>query len=156
MTTRQRYENPASQAERLAAHQNDERVRKVAYQTIAAAEADAVGGRFAARERSTVIGSGPVNYPVLPASSPWANDPLPASEPLGFAIDEMEPVGTAQEIEQSLQALASQGGEGINSESPPSAPPSSGAALLRGNSSLRSEAAAPPPSKQKFRKRIRP
>jgi hypothetical protein len=46
------------------------------------------GGRFAAlaqRDREakpSVIGSGPGGYPMLPASSPWHADPVPAEEPL--------------------------------------------------------------------------
>ena len=42
----------------------------------AVAEQSMVGGRFAAVTKTKVIGSGPVEYPQLPANSPWHHDPV--------------------------------------------------------------------------------
>jgi hypothetical protein len=64
-------------------------------------------GRFA--EGATVTGTDPAAlYPRLPASSPWSSQAQPGPEPpLGFRVDDMEPVGTAVEIERSLAQLGS-------------------------------------------------
>ena len=52
------------------------------------------GGRFAfAGSPKTVTGSSPIQYPAQPAHSPWAKDACPPEPPLGFSVDEMEPVG---------------------------------------------------------------
>ncbi len=39
----------------------------------------------------------PLTYPSLPASSPWASNAWGEEPPLGIAIDDMEPTGTAAE-----------------------------------------------------------
>ena len=52
------------------------------------------GGRFAySGSPTTVTGSSPIQYPAQPAHSPWHHDPCPPEPPLGFSVDEMEPVG---------------------------------------------------------------
>ena len=72
----------------------------------AIAEQDTVGGRYAAEARTRVTGATPApQYPALPASSPWASDPVPAEEPLGIDINAVEPVGTHTEVEQSLRGV---------------------------------------------------
>jgi hypothetical protein len=53
-------------------------------------------GRFAATNKSTVVGSTP--GPAYPAGPNWANDPTGVEPPLGVDINELEPVGTAAEI----------------------------------------------------------
>jgi hypothetical protein len=113
------YHNDATAVERIAVQRNDERVRKggATYHGIAVAEADAVGGRFAARERSTVIGAAPApRYPTLPESL-WGNQgaAVPPEPPLGVAVDQMDPVGEAFEIEKSLREMRDEA-------DPPSAP----------------------------------
>lgn len=83
-----------------------------------------LGGRFApggyvsGSERAT-------DYPRLPANSPWAGDSVGLEPPLGVAIDDLEPTGTAQEIEHSLAQVAapaasfgSPAGEGTTAPSP--------------------------------------
>ncbi len=59
------------------------------------------GGRFAAemsgRRKS-------VEYPRLPANSPWSADPG-LEPPLGFDVSAVEPVGEAFEVQQSLNEL---------------------------------------------------
>jgi hypothetical protein len=71
----------------------------------ASAEADENrGGRFAALAQATVIGTSPqVQYPRGPN---WTADPVPPEAPLGFEVDAIEPVGTANEIERSLRQPA--------------------------------------------------
>lgn len=65
---------------------------------------DDAAGRFS--KPSVVIGSAPgVDYPRLPANSPWASDPVPPEEPLGLDVNALEAAGTAAEIEASLAAL---------------------------------------------------
>jgi hypothetical protein len=69
----------------------------------AQAEADLTSqGRFK-RETATRV-TGVPTCPKQPANSPWATDPVPATEPLGFSVDAMEPVGTPVEIEKSIQS----------------------------------------------------
>jgi hypothetical protein len=70
------------------------------------------GGRFAElarRERDAkpaVIGLDPAaQYPRQPGDSPWAGDAVGVEPPLGYSIQDMEPVGEAHEIEASLAAL---------------------------------------------------
>jgi hypothetical protein len=108
MTGNRSYDNPASAAERLAVHRNDERVRKGGtYFEFAASESGAIGGRFAAREKSTVIGSGPVAYPRQPVDSPWASEPVGQERPSGFSVEEMLPAGEPHEVATSLLGEAS-------------------------------------------------
>jgi hypothetical protein len=65
-----------------------------------------VGGRWTKPTEATVISSkaGAV-YPRLPASSPWADWPSPPEEPLGYAIDAVEPVGSPGEVAESIERL---------------------------------------------------
>jgi len=52
------------------------------------------GGRFAfSGNPATVTGSSPISYPAQPAHSPWAKDACPLEPPLGFSVEDMEPVG---------------------------------------------------------------
>jgi hypothetical protein len=62
------------------------------------------GGRFAKTTPTNVIGASPVSYPTL-KSGPWSDQPGPGEEPpLGVSVEDHEPVGTAEEIEASLNA----------------------------------------------------
>jgi hypothetical protein len=97
--TKYSFNNDASPADRLAVHRNDERVhRGGTYHEIAIAEADAVGGRFAAASKQRVVGSGPFEYPQLPASSPWHRDPVPDEPPIGIDISAAPIVGEPHEV----------------------------------------------------------
>src|SRR5262249_47734162 len=49
-----------------------------------------------------ILDGAATQYPQLPASPPWASDLLPPEPPLAFSGEEMEPVGTVDEIEASL------------------------------------------------------
>jgi hypothetical protein len=63
-------------------------------------------GRFGAS--ASVNGAEPaVHVPWQPANSPWAGDPVPPEEPLGFSVEDQLPTGTAAEIEASELAAAS-------------------------------------------------
>jgi hypothetical protein len=57
-------------------------------------------GRFKKQTETEVIASKPqVRYPAQPASSPFAHDPAPPENPLGYDINALEPVGERHEIE---------------------------------------------------------
>jgi len=92
------FHNDASQADRRAITENDRRVRKGStYHEFASSEAGAIGGRFAARERSTVVGATPAPlYPTMPGGA-WPNQTaaVPPEPGLGFSVNELEPLGTA-------------------------------------------------------------
>jgi hypothetical protein len=92
-----RVHSDASQSERRAILRNERAAGT--YHQFAAAEADAIGGRFAARERSAVTTT--PQYPDLPESS-WVNQAaaVPPEEPLGVDINAVEPTGTPAEIER--------------------------------------------------------
>ena len=97
----QPYENEISQRERREVIRND----RTTYLDFAQADADlAASGRFAATVATPVAGV--PRYPALPASSPWASDPVPSEPPLGHCVDAMEPIGTDAEIERAAQLLA--------------------------------------------------
>jgi hypothetical protein len=143
-----RVSNDSPQSERRNVIKNDQRVREGGtYHQITAAEAGMVGGRFAVEAKQRVTGPTPVRYPTLPPSSPWASDPVPREPSLGFSVDALEPLGTAAEIEQSLQDLAgSQGGDrGIDRSTllSPNDPPSGDGCSTAG---LRRSAVSPAPS----------
>jgi hypothetical protein len=99
--------NLKDQAERKEVLENDRRVRDgTTFRQFAESEVAEPRGRFATTNEATVIGSTPtVNYP---AGANWSSDPVGDEPALGFAIDEqLEPVGTPQEIAASIAALKS-------------------------------------------------
>ena len=66
-------------------------------QSQVAEELDAKAGRFA--KASIVSGATPtVQYPRLPASSPWAADMVPPEEPLGYSVNDLSPTGELHEF----------------------------------------------------------
>jgi hypothetical protein len=65
------------------------------FKDFAIADAETPRGRFNEPEKVTVIGSAPLpQYPELPESSPWHHDPVPDEPPLGYSINEMQPIET--------------------------------------------------------------
>jgi hypothetical protein len=89
-----------SQRERREVLRNDRRVREAAtYHSVALGSVDDErGGRYATGgSKQTVIGAAPVSYPTQPSGSPWRVDMCPPEPPLGYSVDEMEPVGEAHE-----------------------------------------------------------
>lgn len=94
-----RLKNDSSQAERRAVLKNERETSTFFAQAQIGLSLE--GGRFA--QEVHFSGSAPsVEYPRLPASSPWASDPVPPEEPTGVAVDALEPCGTAAEIAASL------------------------------------------------------
>jgi hypothetical protein len=63
-------------------------------------------GRHAAK--AAVSGSKVVpQYPRMPENNPWHCDIVPPEGPLGYSVqDDVEPVGTPKEVEESLLRLA--------------------------------------------------
>jgi hypothetical protein len=61
-----------------------------------------------------------VEYPRLPASSPWSGvgPQVPNEEPLGVAIDQQECTGTAAEVAASLDELATETAPANSSNKP--------------------------------------
>jgi hypothetical protein len=91
------FNNQSSQSER-------QRVKRDTYLTRAQSDADLTSqGRF--KRETATRATGTPTYPSLPASSPWHSDPVPATEPLGFSVEAIEPNGTHAEIEASIAAL---------------------------------------------------
>jgi hypothetical protein len=91
-----------SQADKLKHLHNDLLVQRRTYLDIAQASALELGGRFAgARPQVTAV---PV-VPRLPASSPWASDPVPPEPPLGFSVDDLPVVGEPHEVERAARIL---------------------------------------------------
>jgi hypothetical protein len=83
-----------SQAERRRVMANDRKVM-ASYHSVAQSSANEDrGGRFAfSGSSTTVVGSNPISYPTQPTHSPWHSNPYPDEPPLGYSVDEMEPVG---------------------------------------------------------------
>ena len=74
---------------------------KQTYHSRAQADVESeLGGRFA---KPKPLMSGQV--PMQPEGSPWAQDPVGLEPPLGYSVEEMEPVGAPHEIERSIAAL---------------------------------------------------
>jgi hypothetical protein len=104
----------ATAKEKLDALFNDQRLRNAqrnkdasTFQQFANSEAENVRGRFAAHEKSTVIGATPA--PQYPAGPNWAHDPTGPEPPLGFDVNAIEPCGEYAEIEASLRDVQSRG-----------------------------------------------
>jgi len=77
------------------------------YHSLAGVDAALEGtGRF--KSEAIITGRDPsVSYPRLPEGSPWSGSgDVALQPPLGVEIDQQEPVGTAQEIERSIEALS--------------------------------------------------
>jgi hypothetical protein len=86
--------------------ENDKKVREqgTTFHQFAESEANEPRGRWAATNEATVIGEVPI--PPYTAGANWCSDPCGDEPPLGYAIDEqLEPVGTPQEIEASIKKL---------------------------------------------------
>jgi hypothetical protein len=135
MTRRETVHSELTQEEKRNTLANDRRVHKNTYFSHAHPDE---GGRFAVSDqpRRHVVGSTPMpQYPIQPGGA-WSNQAaaVPPEPSLGFSVNELEPLGTRAEIEQSLRAAC----DGADPSSDPSiaspngggrAPPS---ALLTG------------------------
>ena len=124
------YNNPTTQAERLATLHNDAIRRRAGVSTLLDHVHDESGGRFAALARQereakpSVIGVDPAaQYPRLPSSSSWsAGDPV-GVEPLIDATDCGTEFGAAmgEQHEQPIEEVA----EDLPASSAPEAQPAS-------------------------------
>ena len=90
-------DNPTEQSERRRILIEERRMRTYHGQAQSSIDEDR-GGRFAYSGSSTsVVGSSPISYPAQPAHSPWHHDACPPEAPLGFSVQETEPVGEPYE-----------------------------------------------------------
>src|SRR5437588_10372616 len=80
-----------------ASMREKEQVLRDTMHNRAQAKANEIRGRFAAHERSNIVGSTPsvVEYPAGPN---WACDPVPQEPSLGFSVEDHEAVGEAHEL----------------------------------------------------------
>jgi hypothetical protein len=87
------------------------------YHSFAIGEATAIGGRFATVSKAKVVGSSAsVEYPKLPATSSWHEDPVPAEMPLGWSVNEMPVFGEADggaELPSEASDVSASGGAGV-------------------------------------------
>jgi hypothetical protein len=93
------------QSERRKVMESDRLARRAGtyFSQASAGMDDERGGRFAALNKPTVTGSGGGWAPKQPPNSPWAKDHCPPEPPLGWSVDDQEPVGEPHEIERSLK-----------------------------------------------------
>jgi hypothetical protein len=75
------------------------------------------GGRFKAVNQTTMVGADAI--PKYPAG-PFRDDPVGQELPLGYSVEEHEPVGTEKEIQASIEKLGA-------ADVSPGAPDSGGA-----------------------------
>jgi hypothetical protein len=69
--------------------------------------APAAGGRFARELPERTVGEAPfVDYPRLPAGSPWSQLQPPPEEPTGYEIDLVPAVGEQFEIDRAAEVAA--------------------------------------------------
>jgi hypothetical protein len=99
--TRQPFTNSASQSERAQVLENERRARRDTMHNRAMAEFSLEqAGRHA--KQSTVIGTGAPNYPAGPN---WSINPTGVEPPLGWDVNQIEPVGEPLEVAKSLNEL---------------------------------------------------
>ena len=96
MTETHDYQNEATKAEKR------EVLRNESYLSRQQNTADDAGGRYASSHRARSLDQRNRTNATSARNSPWHHDPVPATEPLGFSVDAMEPVGTPTEIQSSL------------------------------------------------------
>jgi len=98
-------DNPTEQSERRRILIEERRMRTYHGQAQSSIDEDR-GGRFAYSGSSTsVVGSSPISYPAQSAHSPWHHDACPPEAPLGFSVQEMEPLAksTSEEMRRQLR-----------------------------------------------------
>jgi hypothetical protein len=84
----------------------EDRDRLSTYRAHAEANADLeLGGRYAKVTTTTVVGAGPIQYPRLPLTAPSNQAAMVGDEPpLGFSVNDMEPVGEIHERNEQRAA----------------------------------------------------
>jgi hypothetical protein len=94
------------------------------YERAIADSEQMTSGRFAAETKQRIVGT--TETPNYPAAPKWAEDLSGIERPLGFPIDQQEPVGTEAEVLKSLEEVEAL--DGVNpSPAPSSIEPSSSA-----------------------------
>jgi hypothetical protein len=69
-----------------------------------------LGGRFKKLTPSSVTGTSPMSVvPQQPENSPWRCDPVPPEMPLGYSVNEQEPVGEIHERTSTASAVEAAG-----------------------------------------------
>jgi hypothetical protein len=98
-----------SQAERRRVLANDRKVLATYHGVAQTSVDDDRGGRFSKVTTTTVIGTSRIQYPRQPENSPANQAALASDEPpLGFSVNDMEPVGEIHERnERNEQRAAS-------------------------------------------------
>jgi hypothetical protein len=110
-TSKQAFSNPTTQSERAAIlKEADRAINTLRAQTNIT---DPVaGGRWSRIKGEYTVGSEQVpNYPG--ASAPWSGPQVPDEPPLGYSVEDMEVVGSTEEVERAAAILAA-------TEAPPS------------------------------------
>jgi hypothetical protein len=103
------FNNDASQAERKRVIENDRKVSTFMAHAAANIDDDR-GGRYAAVGSSPrVTGASPISYPQQP--SPWHHDPVGLEPPLGFSVEDHDPVGEPHELARDAADTPSTAGE---------------------------------------------
>jgi hypothetical protein len=102
--------------------QTRRQVLKDTYFNRAQSDADMIGGRFKKETETRVTGV--PSYPKQPASSPWASDPVPPEEPLGYDINALPELGGASSASLPCAGSATPTEGGLSSNSPPDNPSS--------------------------------
>ena len=97
-----------SQAERRRIMAEDRRAK-----TYFGQAQHTVGGRYAKVHSTSVTGSSPTSYPAQPSTSPWHHDACPPEPPLGFSVEEMEPVGEPHERTASATSSSVKAGDDV-------------------------------------------
>jgi hypothetical protein len=97
------YWDPLSQSDRRKELERDRAVaRDTMHSRAQSSLVDESGGRFSKVSPSKVTGAEPISYPQQPEGSPWAHADRNPEPPFGD-VNEMEPVGSAAEIQRSLE-----------------------------------------------------
>jgi hypothetical protein len=105
--------NPAdeiSQSEKRRILAEDRKARSTYFQHAQSVIDEDRGGRFSAVGSSPkVVGTSSISYPQQPEGSPWRCDPVPPEMPLGYSVNEQEPVGDIHERTSTASAVEAAG-----------------------------------------------
>jgi len=83
---------------------------KSTYYSIAASDADLdLGGRYAKVHSTTVTGATPGSAFPQMESGPWAKDECPPEQPLGYSVNEQDPVDEMFERAAPAPVISRQG-----------------------------------------------
>jgi hypothetical protein len=105
------YQNESSQSERRRTLENDRKARLTYHEHAQSDPELELGGRFKQLTPTSVTGVGPSPIPQQPSNSPWHHDPVPMEEPLGFSVEDHDPVGEPHELARDAADTPSTAGE---------------------------------------------